>query len=181
MKKNIIVIEQTKEGFKSHSNPIGVLTNNPTFLYHLTNINNNLNLTPNVPDNRFSNKIPLQTYSKGMGAMGLPGDNSSASRFIRAAFNKLNSVSDADEEASVSQFFHILDSVAMVKGSNITEDKKYDITTYSCCMNISKGIYYYKTYENNQITAIKMNEKNIASEKLEKYDLIENQQINYVN
>lgn len=179
--KDCIVVEQIKEGLKIYDNPIRVLTNNPPFLYHFTNINNYLNLTPNVPNNRFSSKISLETYGKGMGAIGLPGDNSSASRFIRAAFNKCNSICDMDEESSVSQFFHILDSVAMVKGTNITQDKKYDITTYSCSINATKGIYYYKTYNNNQINAVKMNEKNIKSDKLDIYELIENQQINYIN
>lgn len=179
--KDCIVLEQTKEGLSIYDNLIGVLTNNPPFSYHLTNINNYLNLTSNIPNNRFSSKIPLTVYGKGMGSIGLPGDNSSASRFVRAAFNKLNSVSDMDEEASVSQFFHILDSVAMIKGTNITQDNKYDTTTYSCCINTTKGIYYYKTYNNNQITAVKMNKKNISSKGLEIYKLIENQQINYVN
>ena len=179
--KDCIVLEQTKEGLRIYDNLIGVLTNNPPFSYHLTNINNYLNLTPNVPNNRFSSKIPLTTYGNAMGSIGLPGDNSSVSRFVRAAFNKLNSVSDMDEEASVSQFFHILDSVAMVKGTNITQDKKYDTTTYSCCINTTKGIYYYKTYNNNQITAVKMNKKNMSSNGLEIYKLVENQQINYVN
>lgn len=180
-KKDCIVLEQTKEGLKIYSNPIGVLTNNPPFSYHLTNLNNYLNLTPNFTENRFSNKINLNAYGNGMGAMGLPGDNSPSSRFIRAAFNKLNSVCNLDEESSVSQFFHILDSVAMVKGTVITKDEKYDITTYSCCINITKGIYYYKTYNNNQITAIKMNDSNMNSDKLSIYELIENEQIKYIN
>lgn len=179
--KDCIVLEQTKEGLKIYDNPIGVLTNNPPFQYHLMNINNYLNLTPKNAKNRFSDKIELSAYGKGMGAIGLPGDNSPTSRFVRAAFNKLNSVCDTDEEASVSQFFHILDSVSMVRGSNIGEDKKYDITVYSCCINSTRGIYYYKTYENNQIRAIKLNEKNINSSKLDIYELLEKQQINYIN
>ena len=179
--KESLVLEQTKDGLEIYSNPIGVLTNNPEFSYHLTNINNYLNLTSDVPENRFSAEITLKTYGKGMGAIGLPGDNSSSSRFIRAAYNKTNSVCDDDEQSSVSQFFHILDSVAMVKGTNVSKDNKYDITTYSCCINASKGIYYYKTYENNQITAIKLNEKNMNSKKLEIFELIETQQINYAN
>ena len=61
------------------------------------------------------------------------------------------------------------------------EDNKYEITVYSCCMNTTRGIYYYKTYQNNQITAIKMNEKNINLNKLEVFELIEKQQINYIN
>lgn len=179
--KDCIVLEQTKEGVNVYDNPIGVLTNNPPFWYHLTNINNYLNLTSKDAKNRFSDKIELSEYSKGMGAIGLPGDNSSASRFIRAAFNKLNSVCDVSEESSVSQFFHILDSVAMVKGSNITKDNKYDTTVYSCCINTTKAIFYYKTYENNQITAVKMNENNINSKELVIYELERKQQINYFN
>ena len=130
---------------------------------------------------KMTDEITLKIYGKGMGAIGLPGDNSSSSRFIRAAFNKTNSVCDDDEQHSVSQFFHILDSVAMVKGTNVSKDNKYDITTYSCCINTTKSIYYYKTYENNQITAIKLNEKNMNSKNLEIFELIETQKINYVN
>ena len=179
--KDCIVLEQTKEGLNVYDNPIGVLTNSPQFSYHLTNINNYLNLTPKDPKNRFSDKITLSTYGKGMGAIGLPGDNSPSSRFVRAAFNKLNSVSDKNEESSVSQFFHILDSVAMVRGSNITKDNKYDTTVYSCCMNTTKGFFYYKTYNNNQITAVKMNEDNMNCKRLSIYELERKQQINYCN
>lgn len=69
----------------------------------------------------------------------------------------------------------------MVRGTNINENDKYDITAYSCCINTIKGNYYYKTYENNQITAIKMNENNMNSTGLSVFELIENQQINNVN
>lgn len=154
-----IVIEQMEDGLKVYNNPIGVLTNNPPFEYHLNNINNYSNLSPYNSENTFSNKINLNQYGQGMGAIGLPGDNSPASRFIRASFNKLNSKCEDDEKSSVTQFFHILDSVSMVQGTTITKENKNDITTYSCCINTSKGIYYYKTYTNNQIIAIKMSEK----------------------
>ena len=180
-KEECIVLEQMKEGLKIYSNQVGVLTNNPTFLYHLTNLNNYLNLTPNFAENRFTDKMQLETYGNGMGAIGLPGDNSPSSRFIKAVFNKLNSECDLDEESSISQFFHILDSVSMIKGTTITRDNKYELTNYSCCINISKGIYYYKTYNNNQITALKMNEENMNSNQLSIYELVEKQQINYIN
>ncbi len=176
-----IVVEQVKEGLKVYDNKIGVLTNNPQFSYHLTNINNYINLSPKNRENTFSNKINLVNYGQGMGAIGIPGDNSPTSRFIRVAFNKLNSVCNDDEESSVTQFFHILDSVAMVRGSVITKENNYDITTYSCCINTTKGIYYYKTYNTNQITAIKLNSINMNDNKLSIYELIEKQQIKYIN
>ena len=179
--ENCIVLEQMKDGLKIYDNPVGVLTNNPPFDYHLMNLNNYMNLTPNNKEKGFSNKIDLQAYGQGMGAIGLPGDVSPASRFIRAAFYKLNSICKEGEKSSVTQFFHILDSVAMVQGATMTKEGKYDITTYSCCINLSKGIYYYKTYTNNQITAIKMSEREKLKTELSIYELIENQQIKYEN
>lgn len=176
-----IVIEQMEDGLKVYNNPIGVLTNNPPFEYHLNNINNYSNLSPYNSENTFSNKINLNQYGQGMGAIGLPGDNSPASRFIRASFNKLNSKCEDDEKSSVTQFFHILDSVSMLQGTTITKENKNDITTYSCCINTSKGIYYYKTYTNNQIIAIKMSEKEKNNKYLSIFDLIEEQQIKYIN
>lgn len=176
-----IVVEQMQDGLKVYDNPLGVLTNNPPFDYHIINVNNYINLTPNCAKNRFSNKINLSQYGQGMGALGLPGDTSPASRFVRAAFNKLNSSCKGDEEESVSQFFHILDSVAMVKGATVTAEGKYDITSYSCCINVSKGIYYYKTYTNNQITAVRMTDKEKNKKELSVYDLVEEQQIRYEN
>ena len=176
-----IVVEQMQDGLKIYDNPIGALTNNPPFNYHLMNINNYSNLTPYYDKSKFSNKIELQQYAQGMGAIGLPGDNSSASRFIRVVFNKLNSICNDDEESSVTQFFHILDSVTFVQGATITKENKTDITTYSCCMNTNKGIYYYKTYTNSQITAIKMTEKEKNKKELSVYNLIEKQQIKYDN
>lgn len=179
--KECIVMEQTQEGLRIYDNPIGVLTNNPPFYYHMANLNNYMNLTPHYGENRFSNKINLQQYGQGMGAIGLPGDSSPAARFVRAAFHKLNSVCDEDEESSITQFFHILDSVAMVQGTTITAEGKYDITAYSCCVNIDKGIYYYKTYMNNQITVIRMTEKEKNKKDLSVYQLREEQQIRYEN
>lgn len=179
--KDCIVLEQTKDGLKIYDNPIGVLTNNPPFEYHLANIVNYSNLTPYRTESRFSEQIRLQQYGQGMGAIGLPGDNSPASRFVRAAFHKLNSACKEDEESSVTQFFHILDSVAMVRGATITQEGKCDITTYSCCINIDKGIYYYKTYANNQITAVRMTEEEKSKKELSVYALIEEQQIKCEN
>ena len=176
-----IVVEPMLDGLKVYDNKIGVLTNNPPFYYHELNLNNYMNLSAEHSSNRFASDINLKTYGVGMGAIGLPGDVSPASRFVRAAFNKLNSYSKKDELSNVSQFFHILDSVAMVRGQALTKDGKYDITTYSCCINTLKGVYYYKTYDNNQISAVSMHNENLDSSDLKIYDLILEEQINYIN
>lgn len=179
-KDQCIVMEQTENGLKIYDNPIGVLTNNPTFDYQTTMINNFMNLTPRPCENKFSSKINLEPYSLGIGAIGLPGDNSSTSRFIRCSFNKLNAICSSSEEEAVTQFFHILDSVFVILGTTFQADNKAYITRYSSCMNTTKGIYYYKTYNNNQITAIRLgNEKN--KKWLTTYELIDHQQIKYIN
>ena len=176
-----IVVEQTKEGLKIYDNPLNVMTNNPTFDYHLMNINNYLNLNPKVEDTSFKTKLNLTPYGEGMGFIGLPGDNSPSSRLVRATYNLVNSKSEDDEISSVTQFFHILDSVSMVKGSTISKKDTYDLTTYTCCISLNEGIYYYKTYDNNQINAIKLTEKNMNNKDITRIKLQEEQHINYQN
>ena len=156
-----LVLEAVRDGLKVYENPFGVLTNNPPFEYHRMNMNNYMNLTTESPQNRFADRLDLKPYAQGMGAMGLPGDASSASRFVRAAFLKWNSVAPEEEKANVSQFFHILDSVAMVRGSVVTDQGTYDITTYSCCANVRTGVYYYKTYDDSRMRAVDMHETDL--------------------
>ncbi len=175
-----IVVEQTKEGLSVYDDPVNVLTNNPPFPYHLYNLQNYLNVTAQEPENRFSSKMTLAPYSKGIGGFGLPGDLSSASRFVRAAFTLHNSVDDGSEDGSVSQFFHILDSVAHQRGCCQVEDA-YEITYYSSCCNTDKGIYYYKTYDNSQITAVRMTEAHKNSDSLFIFPLVTKQQVRYEN
>lgn len=176
-----IILEQMEDGLKIYDNPVGILTNNPPFSYHLANLNNYMNLTPCCPENRFSDKLNLQQYGMGMGAIGLPGDSSPSSRFVKASFTKLNSVCEKDEMSSVTQFFHILGSVSIVKGTTLTKDGLDDLTTYACCMNTTRGIYYYKTYNNSQITALRMTGREKCRKTLCIHELIDTQQVRYVN
>lgn len=155
-KEKSITVESVKEGLKIYDNPYGVLTNNPTFDYHLMNINNYMNLHEGMGENRISAKQNLSTYSLGMGALGLPGDYSSASRFVRAVFIKEKSPCFEGERESVSHFFHILGGVAMPKGCVMTKSGEYEYTRYSSCCNADKGIYYYTTYDNSTVTAVDM-------------------------
>lgn len=166
-----IVIEPMEDGLKIHENPYHVLTNNPPFPYHRYNIQNYLNVTAQYPNNQFQKNLKLAPLCQGIGGFGLPGDYSSPSRFIKAAFVLHNSHAAEDEISSVSQFFHILDSVAMVSGSVLTQENKCDITTYSCCINATKGIYYYKTYNNSQLHAVALHNENLDQSNLISYSL----------
>ena len=176
-KEKSITVESVKDGLKVYDNPVGVLTNNPTFDIQLFNLNNYMSLSTEQPINNFSKQLNLETYSRGMGAMGLPGDLSSASRFVKATFTKMNSISGNSESESISQFFHILESVYQQRGCVHMGEEKYEITIYSSCCNMDKGIYYYTTYENSQISGIDMNKQNLNSNELINYNLINGQQI----
>lgn len=172
-----ITVECIEDGLKIYDNPVGVLTNNPTFDYHMLHLADFMGVTGKVPDNRFAPQLDLQPYSLGMGSIGLPGDLSSSSRFVRAVFTKMNSISSEDESASISQFFHILSSVAQPRGCTQVRDHEYEFTLYSSCCNTDKGIYYYRTYENSQITAVDMHHENLEGTELISYPLITGQQI----
>ena len=176
-----IVVECVEDGLHVYDNPVGVLTNNPPFPVQMFMLNNYMALSPEQPQNTFSDKIGLKTYSRGMGALGLPGDLSSASRFARVAYTKLNSVSGDGEEESVSQFFHILGSVDQQRGCCKVAEGKYEITIYTSCCNATKGIYYYTTYDNHSINAVDMKREKLDGRELVRYPLDEKMKINYVN
>ena len=78
------------------------------------------------------------------------------SRFVRMTFLKSHAAFDSDRGGQISQFFHLLDAVSMVKGSVVTPEGKLDETIYSCCADAREGIYYYKTYDSCCVHAVRM-------------------------
>lgn len=180
-KNESITVEPMKEGIKIYDNPVGVLTNNPPFDMQMFALNNYMQLSVKPPENKFAKGLCLEEYGRGMGAIGLPGDLSSQSRFIRAAFVKMNSVSGDGEKESVSQFFHILNSVDQQRGCCELEDSKYEITIYTSCCNASRGIYYYTSYDNHQITGVDMQKEDLEGSELIRYQMVKEEQINLQN
>ena len=176
-----VTVEAVREGLKIYPNPVGVLTNEPPFPFHMAHLSHYMGLSAKQPQNRFAPQVELIPYSRGMGGIGLPGDLSSASRFVKAAFTKCNSVSGDSEEESVGQFFHILDSVEQQRGAVEVGEGKLVTTVYASCCNMDRGIYYYTTYDNRQITAVDLHKENLEGETLVSYPLIQGQQICYQN
>lgn len=175
-----IVLECVNDGMKIYYNPVHVLTNNPEFPMQIFNLNNYMNITREEPETRFAEGFDLNKYSRGMGAMGLPGDLSSMSRFVRCSFTRLNSVCNETESESISQFFHILDTVSQTNGCVRVGDT-FEKTVYASCCNTDKGIYYYKTYNNSQLSAVDLYRENLDRSDLIIYNLVNEQQINYLN
>ena len=176
-----IVVESMQDELHVYDNPVGVLTNNPPFPMQLFALNNYAGASRKQPANLFAENLQLDAYSRGMGALGIPGDLSSQSRFVKVAFTKLSSISGESENESVSQFFHILGSVEQQRGCCEVADGKYEFTIYTSCCNATKGIYYYTTYDNHQITAVDMHRENLDSDQLIRYPIITEGEIRWQN
>lgn len=172
-----ITVESVADGLRTYDNPVGVLTNNPPFDMQLFQLNNYMRLSPKTPQNGFSERLDLQTYSLGMGALGLPGDLSSSSRFVRAAFTKLNAKSGKTEAESVNQFFHILGSVEQQMGCCEVPSGGYEYTVYTSCCNATRGIYYYTTYGNHRITAVDLRAEAPDGARPVRYPLLQGESI----
>ena len=166
-----ITLECTKEGMKVYDNPFGVLTNNPTFDYHLMHMNDYMHIHEGFSKNQLQESLPLSNYSLGMGAMGLPGDFSSSSRFVKAVFVKEKSKCNGEDHESIHQFFHILQAVAMPKGCVLAHNGEYEYTRYSCCCNTDKQVYYFTTYDNFTIQSVSLHSVDINDSKLNYYQI----------
>lgn len=175
-KTQSIVVESVKEGLQVHKNPIGILTNNPPFSFHIYNLSNYLKCTAQIAQNHFSKEFNIEPFSKGMGGIGLPGDYSSASRFVKAAFVKGNTHVSKNEPENICAFFRILDSVAMPNGCVLAEDG-YEMTLYSSCCDTDRGIYYYTTLNNRNITGIDMHKTDLNTDKIQQFPLRNTQSI----
>lgn len=176
-----IVVESMADGLHVHDNPVGVMTNNPPFDYQLWNLNNYMSLTKEQPETRFADGFEADRYSRGMGSIGLPGGLDSASRFVKVAFTRMNSVCADDEMSSVAQFFHILGSVYQQTGLCKLGENSYEYTIYTSCVNTTKGIYYYRTYGNSQINAIDMHHEDLDGSALSEFPLADKESINWQN
>ena len=171
-----LVIESTEEGLRLTDNPLRVLTNSPPIDYHLQHINSCISLTRDPPQSRFAPGVALRRCSLGMGAIGLPGDMSSMSRFARAAFILHNSEFGQEESTVVSRFFHVLDCVAQPFGVTRMESGEFEYTLYSSCIDASRGVYYYKTHLCSRIAAVCLHRADPGGSRLSVYPLVSSPQ-----
>lgn len=175
-----IVVESMADGLHVYDNWSNVMTNEPPLPLQLENLAHYQALSPEEPVNRFAPALPLKVGGRCTGAIGLPGDWSPWSRFVRAAFLTNNSVSGDSEEESVGQFFHILGGVAHPRGCAHLPHG-YEITVYTSCCNADTGVYYYTTYGNQQICAVDMHKVDLDGGEVVSYELKKQQGIHYQN
>ena len=179
-KSRAVTVESVADGLKIYENPFGVMTNEPPFPYHTANIANYMSLSPAMPENLIYPKAKISPYSRGMGAMGLPGDFSSPSRFTRAVFAKAHTVcrDNADE---ISRFFHVMDAVSQPLGCALAEDGRAISTVYTSCADTENCVYYFTTYDCRRIRAVTLTHTDMNSSELTVISMVAKESIKNLN
>ena len=163
-----IVLEIVNEVMHFYENPLGVLTNSPGIEWHWTNLNNYINLQPgNAPEHPFG-PLEMQSIGHGSGLLGLPGDFTPPSRFVRAAFFQLTAAQQATAEESTVQAFHLLNNFDIPVGAELPLGKAPEnmpsATQFTVVSDTHNRIIYYRTMYNSNIRCIDL--KTIDFEKI---------------
>ncbi len=158
-----LILESTAAGLFIYENPIGVLTNNPPFPQQLLRQQDYARLSPH--------NAPEQQYSAGLGAIGLPGDFSSAGRFARAAFIRRHR-----KERGMEGLFRILGGAEVPQGC--AGDRA---TLYTSVYDLAAGRMFYTTRQNRAVTALALGGADFEGERLLRYPLQQEQRIFWQN
>ena len=172
-----IVIEYLKDGMHVYENEVGVLTNDPTFDWQITNLSQYVTIDTKTPKPKQMGDILIKPYGHGLNMLGLPGDASPASRFVRTNFFKWSVFGLENEISGVSDFFNVLNSVFVVKGTEIDDNGEMNYTLYQSCMCQESGVYYYRNYNNSRINAVSLFNEDLEGKEIIKFDYKNEQDI----
>lgn len=151
-----VVIEQTRNGLEIFDNPIGVMTNSPDFMWHMTNLRNYMELSTIQEKRTCWENVELTPFGQAGGTMLLPGGYTSPERFVRTAFLKTHSQVPKDRVDAIMTCFHIVESVSIPRGIVFTDKGTFDYTKYTAFINTNTCEYYFKTYDNSQIATTRL-------------------------
>jgi len=162
-----IVIEYVNGKLNIHDNPLGVMTNSPTFDWHMTNLRNYVNFSlVNVPPVQLGS-VTLTGFGQGTGMLGLPGDFTPPSRFVRAVAFSQSVLPSATGNDAVLQAFHILNNFDIPKGAAREREKdehgniQADHTIWTSANDLKTKRFYFRTYENSQIRMVDLLKMNL--------------------
>ncbi len=166
---NSVVIEPLDGKLVIHDNPIGVITNSPTFDWHMTNLANYVSLSPMGASPVDVDGVTLKGFGMGSGLHGMPGDFTPPSRFVRAAIFSTTAITPATGQDAVFQTFHILNQFDIPKGAvreEIANKVEIDWTLATTVKNPESGQYFFRTYDNQAIQMVDLNAYNKAGKDL---------------
>lgn len=149
--KRSIVIEQMADGMHIHHDDVDVLTNQPTFDWHMENLRNYMNTGSDMAEPVTWGGKTLTAWGAGVSMHGIPGDVSSPSRFVRVAYTNTHYPVQNGETANIARLFHTLGAVQMVEGMAKMADGKYEKTLFTSGYYAKTKAYYMNTYEDPTI------------------------------
>ncbi len=172
-----VVLEIVDEEMHFYENPLGVLTNSPGIEWHWTNLNNYINLQPgNAPEHPFG-PLDMKAFGHGSGMLGLPGDFTPPSRFVRAAFFQLTAPQQPNAEGCVFQAFHLLNNFDIPAGTELSMGKaSVDLpsaTQFTVATDTDNRMIYYRTMYNSNIRCIDLKAIDFNQVKYQSYPLDE--------
>lgn len=163
---NCLVIEYLRDGVKLYDNPLGVMTNSPPLDWHLINLRNYVNLkAQNVSKEKLGN-LTLFPIGQGSGLLGLPGDYTPPSRFVRIAFLAQNAAPVKTAEEGVNLGFHLMNNIDIALGTvrqKHGEKVDLEMTQYVTLYDLKNGRLYYRTYTNHDIRVVDMTKLDLTS------------------
>ncbi len=162
-----IVVEYTDGKLHVYDNPLGVITNSPAFDWQMTNLSNYVNFSmTNVPPVKLG-PVTLEPFGQGSGMLGIPGDFTPPSRFVRAvAFSHSVFPSKTGDDA-VLETFHILNQFDIPKGAAREHQKDEhgnilaDYTIWTDATDLKAKRFYFRTYENSRIRMVDLTRMNL--------------------
>lgn len=146
------VVEFIEGKVRILDNPIGVLTNAPEFQWHVTNLRNYISLSAFNAGTVNLEGTVLEPMSGGSGLLGIPGDWTSPSRFVRAATLKRAIITPRDSRAAVLAAIHLLNTVDISYGIiRSINDINFDFTQWVIVKDLTNKNLYYRTYGDQNI------------------------------
>jgi choloylglycine hydrolase len=153
-----VVLEIINQQVRFYENPLGVLTNSPEFTWHLTNLNNYVNLSAGSINHRQVGTLDLNAFGGGSGLHGLPGDMTPPSRFIRAAFFQSTAPRLGDEDATAMQAFHLLNHFDIPVGIQFADPRQVPSMPSATQVTIASDLHnqrlFYRTMYDSSIRCI---------------------------
>ncbi len=167
-----IVVEYTGGKLNVYDCPLGVITNSPAFDWQMTNLRNYVNFSfTNVPPVKLGTVV-LQPFGQGTGMLGIPGDFTPPSRFVRAVAFSQGVLPSATGSDAVLEAFHILNNFDIPKGAAREREKdahgniQADYTLWTTANDLKAKRFYFRTYDNSQIRMVDLTKMNLDAKNI---------------
>jgi choloylglycine hydrolase len=152
-----VVIEQLNGTLKLFDDPLGVITNSPSFDWHITNLGNYIGLSPDIRPSITIDGQKISGFGQGSGFFGLPGDFTPPSRFVRAVAFEQTAVQPNTGADAVQQVFHILNNFDIPVGSvrdEVNGRRVDEWTTWMSVDDLQNLVFAYRTYSDQTLRSV---------------------------